>query len=197
MPFDIIHDAEKGIAALIDPQNGRALGPIALGEDAVKVLESFAGIHGVDPATIPGHTLESRWEKFVTDITDIVDEVEGGASELEGKPAAGDAGGADPGKSAGEKAPPTQAELDAAAAAENAAQPHPPAPAPHDNDPSAQAEARPIPAVPGQGQVLCPVCDGFRTIVDHAGNEVECPECHGAGVIAAPAPAAGGGAPTA
>lgn len=182
MPFDIIHDAEKGIAALIDPQVGRALGPVALGEDAVKILDSFAGIHGVDPATLPVHTIESRWEQFVKDITDIKDIVEEGADVLEGKPAVAPPVSVDPTDTTGEQAPPSQAQIDSATHAETVAPSAPPAAAPADTDQPAALTAPAVPAVPSADQRICPECDGFRTVVA-GGVEKPCPTCSGAGVV--------------
>jgi hypothetical protein len=197
MPFDIIHDIEKGIAAIIDPQTGRALGPVALGEDAVKVLESFAGIHGVDPATLPQHTLESRWEKFVSDIADIQGTVEGAVDEIEGKPASDGAAPTDHKDTSGETAPPTQAALDQAAAAEHTATHGPGTATAVPTSAQAPADTDTIPAVPGPGQVICPTCDGFRTVIGQGAAEVQCPTCKGAGVVEAHQERQPGATPTA
>lgn len=192
--FEIIHDAEKGISALIDPELGRALGPIGMGgEDGVKVLEMFAGAHGVDVTKVPQGLLEARWDKFVNDLADVED-------VIEHKPE--DAQPADPG-TGGSPAGTAIASSDTAAASEvhNAAGEHggptsdtsptlegqAPPPAPSDTD-------RPTPVMgPKAGNVICPTCDGWRTI-PQGETEVQCPTCKGEGEILAAQPEPGDGA---
>lgn len=65
MSFDIIYDPEKGIAALIDPEAGRALGPlIAAAEDGAKLIEMFVSGLNRDPATVHPADLEQLWRTF-------------------------------------------------------------------------------------------------------------------------------------
>jgi len=182
MSFDIIHDAEKDISALIDPELGRALGPIALGEDGVNLLEKFAGAHGVDPTKIPTALIESRWEDFVKALSDVQDAVEGkpdeGAVEDPALPAAAadTAAASEPEPAATEAAASPEAE----AGPTEATSPSPvvgaDAAAPSDDD-------TPTPVVtPREGYVICPTCDGWRTIASGEA-EVQCPTCKGTGEI--------------
>lgn len=69
--FDIIHDAEKGISALIDPENGRALGPILQSaEHGVQLLETFVGGINRDPASVHPADLERLFREFIAAIAD-------------------------------------------------------------------------------------------------------------------------------
>jgi hypothetical protein len=87
MGFAVIHDAEKGIAALIDPDAGVALGPILQtdgdlatggtvrpGERAAELLDIFASglaaATGEDPAAIHSLSLARHFDEFVRTIAD-------------------------------------------------------------------------------------------------------------------------------
>lgn len=182
MAFTVIHDIEKGVAALIDAEFGRALGPIAEGESAVDLLEKFAGAHGVDPATIPTSELEARWKEFVSALTGEVATV-GGEQVTAGDVVAAPPGQAQAGK---DEQPP----IDPTAQAESTAPPAPPA----DSPPAAEAAAPPAggesaPAEdskpvtsPKAGYVVCPTCQGWGEVVE-GGVAKACPTCGGAGEI--------------
>lgn len=181
-PIDIIHDAEKGIAAMIDPEAGRALGPIAMGETAVRVLDGFGAIHGVDPATLTPATLERRFEQFIETLLDVPHS-DATAAEAPPEHHQGTGGAPiEPGDTRNEETPPTQAALDEAAAKQveraDALGAGTEVPSPK----QAPADPDTPQASPAAGQVMCPTCDGFRTVV--ANNVVEvCPVCKGAGVL--------------
>jgi hypothetical protein len=71
MGFDVIYDAEKEVAALIDPERGRALGPlISAGEDRAKeLIELFvAGVTtalGKDISDIHPVDLAEHFRQFI------------------------------------------------------------------------------------------------------------------------------------
>lgn len=184
MSFEVIHDAEKDVAALVDAEFGRALGPIATGEKAVELLERFAEAHGVDPATIPTPELESRWKDFVTtlsgDVEDVAGEVHKVADEVLGAGHAGagaPAAPSEPDKPA-EAAPVPDASAEgaaASAAATEAASAEAPSPAGERVMPVTSAKP---------GFVVCPTCDGWGEVsVD--GQVGQCPSCKGLGELAA------------
>lgn len=182
MSFDILHDAEKGIAAIIDPELGRALGPTAMGESAVDILEKFAGTFVGDITKHPPSEVERKFEEFVLALSDIQDAVEGKPAEGEVKESAV---AADPPKEAGSHA--------------DVALPSDPNPSPEaqagptgDTSPTVGGDAPPpapanadVPTpvkTPQPGNQICPTCDGWRTIAQGEA-EVECPTCKGAGEI--------------
>src|SRR5277367_5590222 len=82
MAWAVLHDTEKDVAALIDPDSGRALGPVSGGEKAVEVLERFADTVGVDPSTLADWDLQSRWKDWMLTLTDVVNDAEGKAHEV-------------------------------------------------------------------------------------------------------------------
>lgn len=195
MSFTIIHDAEKKIAALVDAEYGRALGPIALGEAAVNVLEKFAGIHGVDPATVPSGILEARFRVFMEHLSEpiaadgekiiqLADEVLGGvhAAHAGAEQADPSAGPGTVAESTGKPAPTPspQAVIDPSEAVEHA--------------PEAAKPERPV-TTPKEGYVICPECDGWGEIAG-SGGVVQCSVCKGEGQLPAhqePTPAGTGG----
>lgn len=197
MSFDVIHDIEKGVAALIDPENGVAMGPIlAGGEDAVKLLEAFAGSHETDPATIPHGTLAVRFEEFLhaAEQAGGLDKAPPAAEAPAGDRVATGAGSTEP---AGERVPPTSTDAPVGGAVADpgavSAGTNPQVPPPQ----PAETEGAPVPAIPRTGQVTCPTCDGFRTVVGLRGAINECTTCGGAGVVAAHEPHGGAGPPAA
>ena len=182
MSFTVIHDLEKDVAALVDAEFGRALGPIATGEKAVELLESFASAHGVDPATIPTGELEARWKDFVTALTGEVHDIEGEVHRVADEVLHP---GADLTKPAASADVPAEPATHPSAAAEGMA-PAAPAtgePAAADLD-SAQAglqKAGPV-TEPQAGYEVCPTCDGWREVPSGAGVAT-CPTCQGKGEI--------------
>jgi len=194
--FDIINDVEKGIAAIIDPEVGRAIGPIAYGEDAAKILEHFAGAVASDPTKLPSAVLETKWERFVTDLADVQDAIEGKAPEgqVVDDPTVGSAGTpSEPGtdvSAVSEAAPDPTAQAgptsDTSATVGGAA----PDPAPADTD-----VAGPV-TTPTAGHMICPTCDGWRTI-PQGDAEITCPTCQGKGEVLAEQPEPGASAPAA
>lgn len=129
MGFAIIHDAEKGIAALIDPEGGVALGPILAtegdptasppvlpGERAKELLDVFASglAHslGEDPAAINAISLARHFDNFISTLMDDTPAEEAGAAvtaavdaERRGEPAGhGEQGGLAGPSSSGETA---------------------------------------------------------------------------------------------
>lgn len=184
MSFEVIHDAEKDVAALVDAEFGRALGPIATGEKAVELLEKFAGAHGVDPATIPTGELESRWKDFVTtlsgdieagadEVVKVADEVLGGGHAAAGAPLAAvpsetpaSAPAAEPATSAHEAAAAAGTEVTPAA------------------EPAAAGERIMPVTSPKEGYAVCPTCDGWGEIAASQGV-AQCPTCKGLGEVPA------------
>jgi len=73
--FDIITDAEKGISALIDTENGRALGPViqTAEHDGEELLRLFVGGINKDPASLHPTDLETLFKGFVAALADDVD----------------------------------------------------------------------------------------------------------------------------
>jgi hypothetical protein len=192
--FEIIHDAEKGISALIDPELGRALGPIGMGgEDGVKVLEMFAGAHGVDVTKVPQGLLEARWDKFVNDLADVEDAIDhkpdgqhDDTPMTGGSPAGTAIASSDTAAASDDHTAATERET-SAAEREAAGAPAAPDPQPSDTD-------RPTPITePKAGNVICPTCDGWRTI-PQGEAEVQCPTCKGEGEILAAQSEPGDGA---
>lgn len=184
MSFEVIHDAEKDVAAIVDAEFGRALGPIATGEHAVELLERFASAHGVDPATIPSGELESRWKDFVSALTTEVEDVEGEVHKV-----------------AEEVLHPAHAGALAEPAAPAAVIEPPANPVADPVDPSAQPElvepAKPEQAAPvsdGErvmpvtsakpGFAICPTCDGWGEVAIEGGVG-KCPTCGGLGEVPA------------
>jgi hypothetical protein len=184
MPYEIIHDAEKEIAALIDPASGRALGPTAIGETAVDLLEKFADAHGVDPATFTPARLEYLYGKFTGALTDVQDLVEGVKDDPK-TPTQTGTGSADVTDSTlTDKAPPpggdegdlgTVGHTPADSAAVGTADALPAGPAADEETPRKTFDA---------GYIMCPTCDGFRTIAQGT-VEVACPTCKGSGEVLA------------
>jgi hypothetical protein len=118
VPFKIIHDAEEGIAAIIDPVAGVALGPILStagdptatppvkpGERAKELLDIFAsGLAAAtagDPAALNAITLARHFDAFIESIMEDVEPEVAGArtamavdAEQRGEPAGvGEQGG--------------------------------------------------------------------------------------------------------
>lgn len=187
MSFTVIHDAEKGVAALIDPELGRALGPILTGESAVEILEKFAQSHGVDPATIPQHTLDARWHEFVKALVDVEDMSKEAVKEIEeiGDAAKGEhPTNTEPGKDTAPPSAPDHAESPAgdSAGSDTAAAGTTGEGA---NAPTASEDGPVTEAKPGNS--VCPTCSGFRTVPE-AGTVVKCPTCDGKGEILAAQP---------
>lgn len=187
MTWTVITDAEKIISALVDVDSGRALGPILAGEDAAKVLGTFVDALKVDPSTVEPSKLNRLWDDFIDAVNTIPDDVEKVATDVKDV--------VDPHQPVGEQAPPMpgQITIDAppAPAHTETAGPTPattlsvegdaPPPAPADTDPQGPVTQ------PKPGNVVCPTCDGWRTVPEGAG-EVTCPTCHGTGEILAPQP---------
>lgn len=184
MSFTIIHDVEKEIAAIVDAEYGRALGPIALGKEAVSVLEKFAGIHGVDPATVPAGILEARFRVFMEHLAEpiaaegekiirLADEVVGGINAAHAgveqvDPPAGGAESVAPG-AAPEASPQSGTPVDPSTATEQA--------------PEAAKPERPV-TTPKDGFAICPECDGWGEIAPN-GVVGQCPACKGEGQLPA------------
>ena len=99
MPFDVIYDPDKEIAALIDPNAGRALGPLvsAPRDRAEQLMQTFVGGLGKDPAETHVIDLDSYWRGFLAAMAD-----EGDEGSPEGSPSATPAAA---GSAAGEAAP--------------------------------------------------------------------------------------------
>lgn len=184
MSFEIIHDAEKDVAALVDAEFGRSLGPIATGEKAVELLEKFAGAHGVDPATIPTPELESRWKDFVSALTSDVKDVEGEIHKVADEvlhPAHAGAPAQTAAPAAGNPAA-------AAAASGGVDDPsaRPETVGPGSGTPAAEPEGeRVMPVTSAKaGNAICPTCDGWGEVA-REGGVAECPTCHGLGEVPA------------
>ena len=184
MSFEVIKDVEKGVAALIDAEFGRALGPIASGENAAELLEKFAGAHGVDPATIPTGELEARWKDFVsalvTDVEDAAGEVHKVADEVlgDGHAQAGAAAAPSP-------VDPPDPTRDVPPAAPAAPAAEAPAEAPAATEPAPAGE-RVMPVTsPKEGFAICPTCDGWGEVANPEGGVGSCPTCHGLGEVPA------------
>jgi hypothetical protein len=182
--FEIIHDKEKDVAALVDSEFGRALGPIATGPSAVTLLESFAGAHGVDPATIPTGELEGRWKEFVSTLSADVED-EAGEKVPVAPQVLGGTGSAQadsPAPPAADAPPPVDAPPPAPPGAEPVTPPDagqtPGAAQPADDQPSGPVTT----AEPGH--VICPTCDGWREVTE-GGTVKTCPTCDGLGEVPA------------
>lgn len=214
MTYALIHDPDQDVYALIDPDYGRALGPVLSGPDAPALLEAFLGALGVDPATIPPWILESRFQEFLAAIN--------AAPPAEGVEAA-------PAGAAGDAVVPTQEPASpASSSTESSSSPPSSTPASSTTEPAAtegssdtsgttsaattapQASpagdpiagevegaggeepveepagaAEPVkPTVP-EGKVTCPQCEGWGTIA-RDGAVVPCPLCEGAGAVDQP-----------
>lgn len=184
MSFEVIHDAEKDVAALVDAEFGRALGPIASGEKAVELLEKFAGAHGVDPATIPTGELESRWKDFVSALTGEVEDAAGEIHRVADEVLHPAHAGAP-----AEAAPGTVIEPPANPVADPVIDP---SAAPEKVEPATAAQEAPSPegervmpvtsAKPGYA--ICPTCDGWGEIAAE-GGVATCPTCKGQGEVPA------------
>lgn len=183
MAFEVIVDPEKDVAALIDPELGRALGPIALGKEGAGILEEFAGSHGVDPATIPGGELEARWKAFVSALTEPVGDVDGetvtaGDVVAAGHPTAGAAEQAPVDPTAGAEQAPAEAPAATVSAVGSAEVGATPGGAP----PAAAEVTKPVTAAK-PGFAVCPTCDGWGEVVEN-GITKPCPTCGGTGEVA-------------
>lgn len=90
MGFDVIYDPDKKIAALIDPDAGRALGPLISGDgDVAGLLETFVGGIDRDPSTVHPADLETFFHGFVTALTeDESEDTAAGAPAADVAPAA-------------------------------------------------------------------------------------------------------------
>lgn len=192
MGYAILKDVEQGIAALIDPEAGRALGPIVVHDEgahrAADLLESFVGGLGVDPATLTPTKLEIYWDRFldtVNDIVRVVDDVATAADKVRGDIMGAAEGGS--GVVPGATDPPKAQET-----AENVP-PGPLTPVPEPPD-VPEGEVAASPAAPPTGEtivpsaVACNKCDGFGTIADgNPPTAVQCPQCGGSGQMPAAA----------
>lgn len=193
MAYEIIYDADKGVAALIDPVIGRALGPVAMGDNAVHVLEQFVGAIGVDPATHTPAKLEHMWSDFVDALADAdevlaADAVSGGG-EPPGEPGAAVEAGPD----ISDKVAPSEPLPTGPIPSESATAGEVPATRePSEALSASEADATPV-TNPQPGHIVCPTCDGWRTITQ-GGTEVTCPTCNGAGEILEAQPEPTGGA---
>lgn len=176
MGYSILHDPASDTYALIDPEAGRALGPVLSGPGADHLLEGFVGALGVDPATLPVWTLETRFEEFLGAVNaSALDE-----TAPDAPPAAPETPAADVARPAETPAAPT--------AAEGAPTDEPPAPAPADTDAAPGEQLTPGHTI---GNVACPTCDGFGTVAKD-GAEVTCPTCEGQRVVPRDHPAVQG-----
>lgn len=182
MSFEIIKDAEKGISAIVDPEVGRALGPIAFGDDAEKILEAFAGSFAGDITKHLPSEVERKWEEFVLTLSDVQDAVEGkpdvGVVE---DPPTPDAAATSTTTSLSDTTAPSEPDVGVADPTPSPAQ----APTLTDttapSDATAGAPAGPV-TTPQAGNIVCPTCDGWRTIPS-GDTEVECPTCKGTGEV--------------
>jgi hypothetical protein len=182
-PVDIIHDVEKGVAALIDSTTGRALGPTAYGESAVSILEHGLATLDQDPATMN-----------TADLAHAFGRVEGALAMAE-PPAAGEPPASTPTEAVTAPGPPSaptegQTPTEAPAGPEAPAQPvsAPSTPPAGPTVPPSSGEVAPPSegqqSTPSAGQKLCPECDGFRTVVVE-GQTQPCPACGATGVVPA------------
>lgn len=189
MSWAILHDAEQEVAALIDPDSGRALGPIAGGENAKEILERFADTVGVDPSTLADWDIQARWKDWMVALTSTVHDAEGiehrvgdlihGAEHPEG----GAEQVVDPTKDA-PSITTASSEHTQAGASTSSGQPDP------TNADTATQSSNPVTQeTVSQGYALCPTCSGFRDVVD-AGGTHPCPTCHGKGELPVDRPAA-------
>lgn len=180
--YDIITDAEKGISALVDTEFGRALGPIMFGDNAEDILEKFAGIHGVDPATVPPALMEQRWDAFTTALAAPVEDAEGEVRAFGStvETAAHEVKQALEGKDPTPPAATATSEPAAEPAATEALSGTADA---TDIDKAALRGGQDGPITqPKEGYVVCPTCDGWGETVSAAGT-VLCTTCRGAGEI--------------
>lgn len=109
MPFDVIYDPDKQIAALIDPDAGRALGPLVSADKdrATSLMETFVGALGKDPADTHVIDLDSYWRGYLEAFRDEGEAGAGEPSPSATAAAAGSAGAAE--ASAG--APPVEGQV--------------------------------------------------------------------------------------
>lgn len=211
MSYDIITDPQKEVSVLVEPELGRALGPVASGESAERVLEAFVGALGVDPAKLEHWEIQHRWNQYLDAlIGDVEHEHTPTVEDPTGSPSdASDAANGSPPSvsSASEPAPPV------AGASEEVVPTEPAGESSSESDTTsapetdtearaAQAEAAaaggepPAPdvvSVPAgapdsvratvpEGQVTCPQCDGWRTVAEH-GQVIDCPTCGAVGSV--------------
>lgn len=182
MAWAVIHDIEQDTAALIDPDAGRALGPVAGGNGAIKVLEDFAATVGVDPSTLADWDLQARWKEWmlagqtivkdadgtehkfgalVHDITETAEEVADGIKEA-----------VDPTNAAGTSTVDSKSDGPSGSADVAA-----------DHDPAALKPRLPIlSGGESEGHAICPTCDGWGQTVT-AGVTKTCSTCNGLGQL--------------
>lgn len=190
--YSVLKDHDQGMAALIDPDAGVALGPVIHVPDnadqAETILEGFVGALGADPSTFMPWTLAAHFEQFVSAL---------GPGEDGVPPAVAAAG--DTAAPAGETAAPPGDDPAAPPAIQPPADPatpapdvpieptaptdEPPPPAPADTDQAGTPTGET--AAPGP----CPNCDGFGTVAQD-GQAVTCPACNGTGQASTAAPTA-------
>lgn len=181
MPADIIHDVEKGVAALVDAASGRALGPVAVGEDAVGALNHLLDVLPADPAEMVRDELMHWWGRIEAALALPLTAAEqpAAAAPPQAPPAPAEPVAAD---TAGETVRASAPDPQAAPQSAPAPPPPPADPAPVAPQPATAGVVGPVPAVPTGNERICPTCDGFRTVVAD-GAEQTCPACAGRGVV--------------
>lgn len=72
MSFDVVKDAEDKVAVLIDPEAGRALGPMLASDlgNATALLETFVGGLDKDPAAVNPIDLARAFDGFLDAIAE-------------------------------------------------------------------------------------------------------------------------------
>lgn len=186
MAYAIMKDADQNLAALIDPDAGRTLGPLLLhddgADDGARLLEAFVGGLGVDPATMTPWKLDLYWDRFLETLTEVGTEPEPAAPAGEEESTAVQASA----QAAAEAAipGPLNTEPEPADTDQPAEEVTPP-PGPAQDAPEGAVAA--VPGVPtGEpviaSKVTCDKCDGFGTVPnDTATGSVPCPKCEGSG----------------
>lgn len=191
MPYAILKDIEQGIAALIDTDAGRALGPIVIHEEGADrgeaLLESFIGGLGIDPAVMTPHKLDLYWDRFL----DVIAAINPGDPDNPTADPAVEAAKAQARDEAAASAPGGETDAKAQETAETVT----PGPLAHTDAPADDdgAIAAPPPGLPPTGEptvaskVTCDKCDGFGTVANaEATGSIPCPKCEGSGQMDAP-----------
>lgn len=76
MPYAVVSNAEDTLAALIDPDHMRALGPVAVGEGATSALDEFAGSLEFEPSSYTAWDLAGYWEAYQVARVQLLEEAQ-------------------------------------------------------------------------------------------------------------------------
>lgn len=131
MPYDVITDPQKELSVLVEPELGRALGPVASGPNGEAILEAFVGALGVDPATLEHWEITHRYTQYLEALLGDAPE-----TEHEHTPPAEDPPSAGPGSSDSTDAGPASADPSSGSQAPAPESVVPTDPAPVSSEPS-------------------------------------------------------------